>query len=88
MGCFAYSPEEDTPAAEFPNQVPEAEKTARADALMDVQFDVTAAVNQRRVGETYTAVIDGPDSKENTYAGRCYFDSPLCAGACNRHGRI
>lgn len=76
MGCFAYSPEEDTPAAEFPNQVPEAEKTARADALMDVQFDVTAAVNQRRVGETYTAVIDGPDSKENTYAGRCYFDSP------------
>lgn len=27
---------------------------------MDVQFDVTAAVNQRRVGETYTAVIDGP----------------------------
>lgn len=76
MGCFAYSPEEDTPAAEFPNQVPEAEKTARADALMDVQFDVTAAVNQRRVGETYTAVIDGPDSKEKTYAGRCYFDSP------------
>ena len=76
MGCFAYSPEEDTPAAEFPNQVPEEEKTARADALMDVQFDVTAAVNQRRVGETYTAVIDGPDSKENTYAGRCYFDSP------------
>ena len=59
MGCFAYSPEEDTPAAEFPNQVPEEEKTARADALMDVQFDVTAAVNQRRVGETYTAVIDG-----------------------------
>ena len=43
---------------------------------MDVQFDVTAAVNQRRVGENYTAVIDGPDSKENTYAGRCYFDSP------------
>lgn len=27
MGCFAYSPEEDTPAAEFQNQVPEEEKT-------------------------------------------------------------
>lgn len=76
MGCFAYSPEEDTPAATFSKQIPEEVKAARADALMDVQYNVTAAVNQRRVGETYTAIIDGADSKDGWYAGRCYFDSP------------
>lgn len=74
MGCFAYSPEEDTPAASFDHQIDEKEKTARADALMDIQYAVTQQCNQARVGQTYKAIVDEIDN--NQYIGRCYFDSP------------
>ena len=40
LGVFPYSIEEDTPAAEFPNQIPEEVKQARRDEIMD-EFTVS-----------------------------------------------
>lgn len=50
LGCFAYSAEDGTPAADFPNQVADAEKEHRAEIIMEQQ-DV-------RVGEYCNSLID------------------------------
>lgn len=74
MGCFAYSPEEDTPAVDFDCQIDDDVKKRRAEVLMDVQYTVTENANKSRVGKVYKTVIDGFENGE--YYGRCYLDSP------------
>lgn len=74
MGCFAYSPEENTPAAGFDNQIDEKEKASRAEALMDIQYSVAERLNQLKIGKSYRAVVDSKDG--GRYIGRCYFDAP------------
>ena len=64
MGVFAYSQEEGTPAAEFPDQVPEEEKEARRDTLMEIQQAISLAANERRVGKIYRVLIEGAGEQE------------------------
>lgn len=58
MGAFAYSAEEDTPAALMPEQVPEEVKRRRLDALMTQQQDISLARNRLRVGQTVLALVE------------------------------
>ena len=58
MGAFTYSAEEDTPAAEMPNQVPEAVKEQRLDALMTLQQSISLENNRKRVGCTERALVE------------------------------
>ncbi|HNW86439.1 MAG TPA: 30S ribosomal protein S12 methylthiotransferase RimO [Candidatus Limiplasma sp.] len=58
MGAFAFSPEEDTPAAAMPDQVPEAVKQQRLDALMTLQQSLSLHRNQLRVGQTERALVE------------------------------
>ncbi len=74
MGCFAYSPEEDTPAFDFENQVDDDIKKQRADVLMDIQYTITENSNKNRVGNIYKVVVD--EKSEDKYIGRSYLDSP------------
>ncbi len=74
MGCFTFSPEEDTPAFDFDNQIDEDVKKRRAEVLMDIQYSITEASNKSRVGNIYKAVID--KKEEEHYIGRSYLDSP------------
>ncbi len=74
MGCFTYSPEEDTPAYSYDNQVDEDVKKRRAEVLMDIQYSVTEDKNKAKIGKTYNAIIDGFDGEN--YTARAYFDSP------------
>ncbi len=74
MGCFTYSPEEDTPAFDFDNQVDEDIKKHRAEILSDIQYTVTEEANKSRVGMVYRAIIDGTDGEN--YLARSYLDSP------------
>lgn len=74
MGCFAFSPEEDTPAFDFKNQVEDSVKKRRAEILMDIQYSITEKANKNKIGKIYKAVIDNID--EGKYAVRAYFDSP------------
>lgn len=74
MGCFAYSPEEDTPAVDFDGQIDDDIKKRRAEVLMDIQYTVTENANKARIGKTYKTVIDG--FEDGVYYGRCYLDSP------------
>jgi len=58
MGAFAYSAEEDTPAALMPEQVPEEVKRRRLDALMTQQQEISLARNRLRVGQTVLALVE------------------------------
>lgn len=76
LGVFPYSQEEDTPAAEMPDQIPEEVKQARCDELMALQqeiaFDAAAAMK----GQTVTAMIEGKVADEDVYVARTYKDAP------------
>lgn len=74
LGCFAYSPEEDTPAFDYPNQIDEDVKKRRAEVLMDIQYSITEEANRSKIGCVYEAVID--DFQDDSYIARAYFDSP------------
>lgn len=74
LGCFAYSPEEDTPAFDFENQIEDKIKKRRAEVLMDIQYSITEKANKDRIGNVYKAVIDSFDNGK--YIGRSYLDSP------------
>lgn len=74
MGCFSYSPEEDTPAYSFENQIDEDVKKRRAEILMDIQYSITEEANKSRVGNVYKVIVDEKNSSK--YIGRSYLDSP------------
>lgn len=74
LGCFTYSPEEDTPAYSFDNQIDENIKKRRAEVLMDIQYSITQEANEAKLNKNYYAVID--EYCDGHYIARAYFDSP------------
>lgn len=74
MGCFAYSPEEDTLAAVFDNQIDDAVKKRRTEVLMDIQYSITEEANKARIGNIYKVIVD--EKNNGKYIGRSYLDSP------------
>lgn len=74
MGCFTFSPEEDTPAFDMDNQIDEDVKKRRQEVLMNAQFFITEASNKSRVGNVYKVIIDS--FADGKYTGRSYMDSP------------
>lgn len=74
MGCFAFSPEEDTPAYDYENQIDENIKARRAEVLMDIQYSITEAANKEKIGKIYKVIIDQVGTENCT--GRSYLDSP------------
>ena len=61
MGAFAYSPEDGTPAAAYPEQVDAGTRAARRDELVSLQQDVGAAFAEGLVGTEVDVLIDGYD---------------------------
>ena len=76
LGCFAYSPEEDTVAAGLPDQVPEEEKQRRAEVVMQAQTNIMTRKQAARVGETLTVLCDGVDEESGLYLCRTTADAP------------
>ena len=58
LGAFAYSAEEDTPAATMGDQVPEQEKQRRLDAVMTLQQTISLERNRLRVGGTERVLVE------------------------------
>ncbi len=80
LGAFAYSPEEGTPAAAFPNQVDEEVKLDWQADVMELQEEVIFDKNETLIGlETY-AFVEGKVADENAYIGRTYRDAPNIDG--------
>ena len=76
LGVFAYSPEEDTPAALMPGQIPEEVKEARRCELMELQQDIAFEKAFEAVGQTMRVLIEGKVADEDAYVGRTYRDAP------------
>ncbi len=74
MGCFTFSPEEDTPAYDMQNQIDDAVKIRRQEVLMNKQYSITEELNKQRIGRIYKVIIDTFDGEN--YVGRSYMDSP------------
>lgn len=74
MGCFAFSPEEGTPAFDMKNQLDEQVKNRRAEVLMDAQYGITEDCNKSRIGKKYKVIVDS--FEDGKYTGRSYMDSP------------
>jgi ribosomal protein S12 methylthiotransferase len=59
VGCFQYSPEENTPGGKMDNQVDEAVKQFRHDALMQVQQNISREKHRAFIGKTLEVVVEG-----------------------------
>lgn len=74
LGAFAYSAEEDTPAAEMPDQVPEDVKQERLDTLMRLQQRISLENNRLRVGTECEALVERKES--GLYVARSAMEAP------------
>ena len=80
LGVFTYSPEEDTPAADLPDQIPEEVKEERQAELMELQQEVVFAQAEEMIGREVLVMIEGKVADEDAYVGRTYRDAPNVDG--------
>ena len=80
LGCFAYSPQEGTPAAAAENQVDEQLKVDRGEIIMNDQLEIVTLKNQERIGKTYRVLVEDYDAYSDSYSGRTYMDAPEIDG--------
>lgn len=76
LGVFTYSPEEDTSAAEMPDQISDGIKQERQADLMELQQEIAFANAEDMVGREILVMIEGKVADENAYVGRTYRDAP------------
>lgn len=76
LGCFAYSREEGTPAAELPGQLDEEVKAHRAEVIMDLQNRLMEERGAGFIGKTVTVLCEGFDRYAECWFGRSVMDAP------------
>lgn len=76
LGVFTYSQEEDTPAAQMPDQVEESVKEKRREEIMELQQEIAFEAAGKMIGRKVKAMIEGRMEEENVYVARTYKDAP------------
>jgi len=76
VGFFAYSQEEGTPSAKFPNQVPEKLKQKRLVKLVKLQRKIVSKENKKFVGESLEVCYEGIDYSKARFFGRSQYQAP------------
>lgn len=74
LGVFTYSHEENTHAYNFEDDVTEDEKGRRAAEVMEVQQNISLALNESKIGRTFKVLFDRVEG--DYFVGRTEFDSP------------
>lgn len=80
LGCFTYSAEEGTIAAEYPDQIDEQVKQDRAEHIMETQLDIASKKNEEKIGTVQRVLIEGWDDYIKCYYGRSPADAPEIDG--------
>ena len=80
LGVFTYSPEEGTPAADMPDQIPEEVKEERRAELMELQQEIVFGQAEEMTGRKIMVMIEGKVADEDVYVGRTYRDAPNVDG--------
>jgi len=77
VGVFTYSLEPDTPAARLDGHLPDEEKQARRDELMQVQQRIAHEHAKKQVGRVQPVIIDRQsEEREDVWIGRTASDAP------------
>ncbi len=76
FGAFTYSAEEGTAAASLDNQIDEQVKQDRYDVLMQLQLDISAALQEEKIGAVVPVLCEGYDAVAKVYFGRSEADAP------------
>lgn len=80
LGVFTYSPEEDTPAATFDQQIDEEVKLERQAELMELQQEIAFEKAESMIGKSVLAMVEGKVPDEHAYVARTYMDAPNVDG--------
>ncbi len=80
LGCFPYSREEDTKAADYPDQLDDEIKQKRADIIMEHQQGVMADYCESLIGTEVEVLVEGWDRIAECWFGRTYADAPEVDG--------
>ena len=86
LGVFTFYPESGTPAAGFPDQVPDETKQKRREELMLIQQEIAFAKNKQRIGSRLACLIDSVGSR-GAARGRFYGQAPDIDSVCLIQGR-
>ncbi len=76
LGCFAFSPEEDTPAYRMTEQIEDEVKFRRRDIVMEEQSRISDACNEAMIGKTVTVLVESFDRYAECWFGRTEGDAP------------
>ncbi len=76
LGVFAYSQEEDTPAAWMEDQIPEEIKEERRDEIMELQQEISFEKAEEMIGKELWCMVEGKVADEDAYVARTYKDAP------------
>lgn len=75
LGVFAYSQEEETPAANMPDQIDEEVKQRRQEMLMFAQSEVVEEKSMEKVGDVIQVLVEGYDAVTKQHFGRSQADT-------------
>lgn len=87
VGVFTFSPEEETPAYNLPDQIPQNVMEARRDALMELQQPISLRKNQAEVGKTVDVLIEQENPETDELIGRSARFSPEVDGLVYVQGK-
>ena len=76
LGCFAYSQEEDTPAALLPDQIDEDVKNRRAELITEQEALIIDSWCETMIGREIDVLVDGFDRYADSFFGRSVYDAP------------
>lgn len=80
LGCFAFSPQEGTPAFDMENQVEDDVKNRRGEIIMQDQFEIVTLKSKSKIGKVYRVIVEDYDGYSDCYKGRTYMDAPEIDG--------
>ncbi len=81
LGCFKFYPEDGTPAAELPDQVPDDVKAERLEQIMLAQQEIAFEKNSEKIGRELTVLVDSA-GEDGLAVGRYYGQAPEIDSVC------
>ena len=81
LGVFQYSQEEDTPAGAMPGQIGRRTKQERWQRAMELQAEISARLNQARVGQRSRVLVESYDRDLKHWVGRSPSEAPEVDGS-------
>jgi ribosomal protein S12 methylthiotransferase len=81
VGVFPYANEEGCPSEKFAGQLPEEEKLRRCDYLLDVQSELSEAIQKKYIGRVEPVLVEGLSRETDLLLeGRTRYQAPEVDG--------